>query len=736
MTKFNPHLLDIHRQDEEGITILKRCLDFDNKDIFRYLSVELQLTEIWKEPLIFDKIARTSWGGQMMEEICSERLCRNPEYLNILFNVLEVEKQKDLFVKSKLLCKMLGDKTFLEILENQGDTKSIEDLATMLEKLVGDEKEAFNLIRPAMNTSAGLTKVLKIVKSKYPKCGWKTAKLFGKFLSAVKSFVGDFVTDVIVATTWFGYHTAMMGEDMTPNLCSTETYEDLIPFLQGASWDCNNTTFTIEQKANCIYNATNQIQLKTKLKTEECKMDQKYLMDSVGWGILFTISVLTVTLPLMINCGRNFHKRLEKKSPKNSGKCCTSFLFYLTTFFKSALSEIYIKFEVLMSNRNLLKIECTPRQKRIEEFKVQQPAEFDNKDLEKKEKEDFDERKITAKEKVKEIESEDAEILYITISMETYIQFFLQSLVTLFPAFLLALVTYFKNERLFSNFEKFSSEISSSIQNITIESVSLIFSYINICKLKMREKNKSFSPLINWKTLGCVLLYSTCDIVLRIASTGLLAFLLSPTHQFLWWVAILVYLIHTGLMVILHFAFTSPKNRNGWAIILNAMSSFYTFNRPIRPPKELDIKYRHKSKLQENLSKICVSILLLPFFMSFISVFSLIVLLENIICIVVGLTAGTDTIRNQYGSKVLLDSRDKGVVAIFLTLITLLGWGFRFGYYKFHPASPEISKENFLKNLCYREPRTEPKVIIENLDPENLPLMELSPANGSIEIKF
>jgi len=51
-------------------------------------------------------------------------------------------------------------------------------LTTMLEKLVGDEKEAFNLIRPAMNTSAGLTKVLKIVKSKYPKCGWKTQNCY------------------------------------------------------------------------------------------------------------------------------------------------------------------------------------------------------------------------------------------------------------------------------------------------------------------------------------------------------------------------------------------------------------------------------------------------------------------------------------------------------------------------------------------------------------------------------
>ena len=120
LKNFNPYLLDIHRQDEEGITILKRCLDFDNEYMFRYLFIELPSTDIWKEHLIFDKIARKSWGAKMMGEICTERLCRNPEYLNSLFNVLDIEQQKDLFVDSGFLCKKLGDKTFLEILESQG----------------------------------------------------------------------------------------------------------------------------------------------------------------------------------------------------------------------------------------------------------------------------------------------------------------------------------------------------------------------------------------------------------------------------------------------------------------------------------------------------------------------------------------------------------------------------------------------------------------------------------------
>ena len=88
--------------------------------------------------------------------------------------------------------------------------------------------------------------------------------------------------------------------------------------------------------------------------------------------------------------------------------------------------------------------------------------------------------------------------------------------------------------------------------------------------------------------------------------------------------------------------------------------------------------------------------------MSLISVFNLIVLLENVICIVVGLTAGNDTLLNQYGNPVILDSWDKGVVAIFLTLITLLGWAFRLGYYKFHPASPEMSKEKVKENLSMK----------------------------------
>jgi len=518
---------------------------------------------------------------------------------------------------------------------------------------------------------------------------------------------------------------------MTHNSCPKE---DWSPLLKGVSWDCTNATFTTEEKVNCIYNSTNQIQLKTNLIAEQCKLDQKYVVDSDGWGVLFSISILSITIPFLISFGRTFYKRCKKMST-NLNKCST-ILFYLTSFIKSVPSEIFLKLEVLISNTNLLKIESTSKKERIKMFKEKQQSgsenedlekrgkeeakqqeELENKILEKREREDFDERKSKAKEYIQEIESEEAEILYITISMETYIQFFFQSLVALFPSFLLSLVTYFRKDDLFSNYENFTSSISSSTEGITIETLSLIFGYMNICqvccKLKMREKNKSFS-LKDWETLVCVLLYSTCDIVMRISCTGLLAFLLSPTNQFLWWVAILIYVIHTGLMIILHCVFTPPRERNAWAIILNAMSSFYTYNRPIRQTEELE--NRHKSKLQENL------------------IFNLIVLLENVICVVVALTAGNDTLLNQYGNPVVLDSWDKGVVAIFLTLITLLGWGFRLGYYKFHPARPEMSKDKVKESLsikawkkiqCCQGPDT-------SKEPEKFPLLESPPETNSV----
>ena len=492
-----------------------------------------------------------------------------------------------------------------------GDTRILEELATIIETLVDEEKEALNLVRPAMSTSPGLTKVLKIVKAKFPKqFGMGFLILFVKFVLAVKSFVLDFSTDITVAINWFGYHTAMtlMGANMTRNSCPIETDEEWISLLQGSSWNCSNATFTSEEKVNCIYKATDQIQRKTNLIAEECKLDQKYLMESDGWGALFSISILTIALPLIINFGRSFYRRC-KKSSNNLSKC-GAIIYYLKSFIQSVVSEIYLKFEVLKSKTNLLTIESTSKKERIEAFKSKQPAGLENQGIEMKEKEDFDERKSTAKETIQDIESEEAEILYISISLETYPQFFFQSLVTLFPAFLLALVTYFREKNLYENYKNFSSNISSS--GITIETISLIFGYMNICqvccKLKMREKNKSFS-VEDWKTLGCVLLYSTCDIVVRIFSTGLLAFLLSPTNQFLWWVAILVYVIHTGLMVILHFTFTPPKARNAWAIMLNAMSSFYTYNRPIKQTEELNEENRHRSKLQENLSKILASTL-------------------------------------------------------------------------------------------------------------------------------
>jgi len=48
-----------------------------------------------------------------------------------------------------------------------------------------------------------------------------------------------------------------------------------------------------------------------------------------------------------------------------------------------------------------------------------------------------------------------------------------------------------------------------------------------------------------------------------------------------------------------------------------------------------------------------------------------------------------------------------------------------------------LSKKNNQFSIIkyFSEPRTEPEVLIENFDPENLPLMESSPANGSNKIK-